>query len=322
MHSHLNKEDKSKIGVYAVINDKTGETYSGSGELGKCFNRHQSGFTNGDHANSRLREAFKRTPNGWNFFPIVIDEPGLSREENREIAFDLEQKDIDSFKDDPLFLNISVDARKCRPIGIEHSEETKEKMSRTHKARLENLSDAERDKVMQINRSNLANYNEHRKKFGTSAETKQKQSKAKEKLYNSGYVSPLLGTKLSDERKQKNGDSARETWLNLTDEERKKRTEKLTTRLPGNTYTLGRKQSQEEIDRRRTSNVGKKRDEQSKSNIRAGIVEKVGIGVVIDGKTFDSYSAAASANGVSIQTVINRVNSSTEKFTNWKRSNE
>lgn len=318
MISHLNKDDATEIGIYSIINDHTGETYCGSGILGKCLSRHYRGYVSGNHDNVNLREAFQRTPQGWNFYPVVINEPGLTHEENRQVAFDLEQNDIDTCKGDPLFLNISTDARKCRPIGISHSEETKEKMSQTHTARLENLSEEERNKLAQTAQANLSFYNAQRAISGTSEETREKQRESKVVLYKSGYVSPLLGTTLSEERKQQIGEKTKEAWDNLSEEEKKVRTEQLTSHLPGNKFTLGRKQTPEEIEKRRQANTGQTRDEESKNNIRNAIVQRLGVGVIIEGQTFDTYSDAARACGVNVQTVINRVNSNSDKFVDWK----
>lgn len=112
--SNLRKEDYDKIGNYWVHNTITGETYSGSGLLKNCFNRHLLGYNNHNHKNENLRVAFAHTPNGWYFDYVLIDEPYLNKEENRQLAFDMEQIDLDMFIGNPLFMNISKSARKCR----------------------------------------------------------------------------------------------------------------------------------------------------------------------------------------------------------------
>lgn len=318
MISHLNKEDAAEIGIYSIINDHTGETYCGSGILGKCLSRHYRGYVTGNHDNANLREAFQRTPQGWNFYPVVINEPGLTREENRQVAFDLEQNDIDTCKGDPLFLNISVNARKCRPIGIKHSEETKEKMSQAHQERLNNLSEEDKKKIAEIGKKNLSGYNAAIKERGVPEEVRKKQSDARLKLFENGYISPLAGTHLTDERKDQMSEVGRAIWQSLPEEIQKERIENLKSHLPGNKFTLGRKQPPEEIERRRQANTGKIRDEEGRNNIRNAIVQRLGVGVVIEGQTFDTYSDAARACGVNVQTVINRVNSNSDKFVNWK----
>ena len=47
-------------------------------------------------------------------------------------------------------------------------------------------------------------------------------------------------------------------------------------------------------------------------------MQRLGVGVVIEGRTFDTYSDAARACGVNVQTVINRVKSNSDKFVIWK----
>lgn len=322
MISHLNKDDVTEIGIYSIINDHTGETYCGSGILGKCLSRHYRGYVNGNHDNANLKEAFQRTPEGWNFYPVVINEPGLTLEENRQVAFDLEQNDIDTCKGDPLFLNISTDARKCRPMGIEHSKETKEKMSKAHQEHWNSLSEDEKKKRAEIGKKNLSGYLETRKESGTPEEVRKKQSESRLKLFENGYVNPLAGTSFTDERKSQMSETGKAIWQNLSEEIQKERIDNLKSHLPGNKFTLGRKQPPEEIERRRQANIGKTRDEEGRNNIRNAIVQRLGVGVVIEGQTFETYSDAARAHNVNIQTVINRVNSNTERFSNWKRNNE
>ena len=322
MISHLNKDDAKEIGIYSIINDHTGETYSGSGILGKCLSRHYRGYVTGNHDNANLREAFQKTPQGWNFYPAVINEPGLTREENRQIAFDLEQNDIDTCKGDPLFLNISANARECRPMGIKHSEETKEKMSKAHQEHWNNLSEDEKKKRAETGKKNLSGYLEIRKESGTPEEVRKKQSESRLKLFENGYVNPLAGTSLTDERKSQMSEIGKTIWQNLPEEIQKERIDNLKSHLPGNKFTLGRKQPQEEIERRRQANIGKTRNAEGRNNIRNAIVQRLGVCVIVEGQLFETYSDAARAHGVNVQTVINRVNSNTERFANWKRNDE
>lgn len=242
--------------------------------------------------------------------------------ENLEIAFDLEQEDINSFIGDPLFLNISTDARKCRPVGIEHSEETKNKMSKTHTTRVENLSEEEKKVMAQTAATNLSGYIEKIKESGTPKQTREKQSTARLELFKSGYVSPLKGTSLSEQTKEKIRETCKENWQNLPEEVKQARSEKLKSHLVGNKFTLGMKQSAEVIEHRRAANTGKIRDEEARKNIRAGIIKNHGVSVTVDGQRFETYTDAAKAYGVNIQTVVNRVNSNTERFKNWGRSDE
>ncbi|EKD22581.1 MAG: hypothetical protein ACD_84C00042G0009 [uncultured bacterium] len=103
IQSNLQKEDRSKVGFYVLMNFNAGLLYSGSGNLGECEYRHQQGYTKNNHNNNNLRDAFQKHSEGWEFLAMPVEEPGFSRRENRELAFDLEQSDIDEYYGNPGF---------------------------------------------------------------------------------------------------------------------------------------------------------------------------------------------------------------------------
>jgi hypothetical protein len=158
MNSNLEKEDRNKVGFYLVTNTVTDETYVGSGVLGECLTRHRVGYNTGHHANIKLLKAFKRARDNWEFIAIPIEEPGLTREENRLVALDIEQSIINDFYGKTqLFLNIASHVERPR-LGLEHSTETKEKISSSHKAYWDGLSDEERyERTKNIGVSNKGN---------------------------------------------------------------------------------------------------------------------------------------------------------------------
>jgi hypothetical protein len=125
MISYLKDEDKHKIGFYMVTNIFTNETYFGSGILGDCFYRHSAGYKNNNHRNKNLREAFIRTPNGWEFIATPVEEYN-SPDENRLEARAFEQGDISEYWGNPLLMNISKNAYTCR---LDYTQDQKDAVS-------------------------------------------------------------------------------------------------------------------------------------------------------------------------------------------------
>lgn len=113
MKSNLSSADRDQVGFYLIQNEHTGETYIGSGDLKTREYAHRSHLQKSDHDNWKLQRSYNRRPEAFSFIGVPIEEPGLSREENRELARQLEQNLIDEFKPNPLCLNISSDATTC-----------------------------------------------------------------------------------------------------------------------------------------------------------------------------------------------------------------
>lgn len=317
MISYLQPNDRDKVGVYCVTNSITGETYTGSGILGGCWNRHYYGYKNGNHDNIKLREAFLRTPQGWEFIPNPIEGSDLSQEQSRQVAFDIEQEFIDSSMGDPLFLNISSNSRNCRPIGIEVTDETKQRMRQGQLKYWESLSEEEKNRRNKISFDNLSGYTTLVKENGVPEEVKRNQSLARIKLFQDGFINPVKGTKITAKHNQ-NLQAGKEKWLDsLTPEQHESRKAHLLKYLPGNTFSVGRKESPEAKEKRLLKTIGLKRSDESKENIKQGIREKSTLKFTVDGKLYVTYSDAALDHGLSVQTVINRLNSTTGKFNNW-----
>jgi len=306
-------EDYNKVGNYSIINEYTGEVYAGSGILKDCYDRHRTGYNNDNHDNIKLREAFKRTPYGWEFHAIVVNETNLSATENREIAFNLEQETINECYGDTNFLNISIDARKCRHIGHKDTLETIDKKRKSRHNYIKNISSEDRNKW-------ISNLSKAKKGIVFSEEHKNKLSEVRLELFTNGYISPLKGIPLSEEHNRTLQNSRNNWWNNLTDEEKTKHTAKMLLTLKGNSNTLGRKQSQEEINKRIFSTTGKTRTDEQKNNIRNGIKNSNNIKFIANNIEFSSYTDAAILFNISVQTVINRVNSTSDKFKDWFRS--
>lgn len=135
----LNKE----IGFYILHNKNTDETYVGSGVLEDRKRVHFSTLSRGKHHNYKLQRAFNRDPN-FDFIPAEVNEVGLSREQNRALALELEQSLINEFKKTPLLLNLAKDVERPR-LGVHDSEESRQRKREGQIRRWSNLSDEERE---------------------------------------------------------------------------------------------------------------------------------------------------------------------------------
>ena len=144
MENNLTPNDKGKVGVYLIQNDKTLETYVGSGVLDKRKYRHEKALFENKHINFKLQRAYNRNSN-FDFVGIPVEEPNLSKEENRKLALDLEQQIIDEFKDSNLLLNISLDTT-VFTLGLKHSPESKEKISKKSKDYWNNVKSEDLEK--------------------------------------------------------------------------------------------------------------------------------------------------------------------------------
>lgn len=144
MENNLTPNDRGKIGVYLIQNDKTLETYVGSGILDKRKYRHEKALSENKHINYKLQRAYNKDPN-FDFVGIPVEEPNLSKEENRKLALDLEQQIIDEYKDSNLLLNISLDTTTFT-LGLKHTKERKEEIGKKSKEYWNNVSSEDLEK--------------------------------------------------------------------------------------------------------------------------------------------------------------------------------
>jgi hypothetical protein len=269
INSHLRQEDKDKMGFYTLTNIFTLETYSGSGVLGDCLKRHTTGYNNGNHDNRNLREAFTRTPDGWEFYAIPVEDYA-DPSDNRLLARTIEQSIIDEFiGKTPLFMNISKDAFACRPNW---TPEQREHQLLVQKKRFELMTEEERkNSTIQLKRANLLrDYAPH-----------------------------------TDITRQKISSSHKAEWSSLSEEEKKKRTASMVSALKGNKYSLGHKRSQESIEKQKTNATGLVRSTESRTNISKGRLAKTNP-VVVDGIKYSSLTSASKETGIKVTTLCNR----------------
>ena len=327
--------EEKEVGVYILHNKNTDETYAGSGVLedrkashfyylkaGKEGRRGQTGKLI-RHPNRKLQAAYNRDPN-FDFVAIPT--------ETREEATQAEQSLIDEFRGNPLFLNLSSDARN----GVyEHTEEMR-------KARSER---------MKGNTYCLGNKltSEHKQKIGKSLEGKIKTPETCEKLSRS-----LTGRKHSEEHIRNN--SLAQTGKIASPEARAKmsasqtgRTHSEETKEKIRQSNFGRKMSPESIEKSRLANIGRKASDETKEKLRLAHTGRVltdeakakisqvhkgrikspeeieritqaslhrAKKVCIGGQVFDSVGIAARSLGVDPKTVTNRIANPT--FEDWK----
>lgn len=115
-------------GVYKIENRVNGKLYIGSScKLRVRRNEHFNALRKGNHSNRKLQRAFdKYGEDNLVFVPIVFCDEGL--------LIIYEQALIDRYDSVESGYNIIPTAGKTR-LGSEHTEQTKNKMSRSHKAK-------------------------------------------------------------------------------------------------------------------------------------------------------------------------------------------
>ena len=327
--------EEKEVGVYILHNKNTDETYAGSGVLEDrkashfyYLNAGKEGRRNKDgklirHPNRKLQAAYNRDSN-FDFVAIPT--------ETREEATQAEQSLIDEFHGNPLFLNLSSDAR----TGVyEHTEETRAKRSKSLKGNQNGLgykhSEERKEKIRQemLGRT-------------VSPETRQKLSESKK------------GKKHSEEHIRNN--SLAQTGKSPTAETRLKmslsqigRTHSEETKEKIRLSNLGRTMTPEQIEKSRLANIGRKASDETKEKLRIAStgrtlsdeakakISQVHKGriksseeieritqaslhrakkVCIDGQVFDSVGMAARSLGVDPKTVTNRIANPT--FEDWK----
>jgi hypothetical protein len=254
LKTDLLPEDKNKVGYYIIHDSATAATYSGSGVLGDRYNKHklalERGRINNDvctcgksrakcvcrHFNPKLQAVYNKNPDGLELIAIPVEEPGLTREENRAIASILEQEDIDTYSGNSLFLNIAKDTSAPR-FGAIVTDETKLRQSLAHQLRYANRTEEEKQlakanavirwsvrKGIVLNLEQALNkVKENNQKCLLSVEYK-KTEEYKEKLhkFHSDRIKKLWEDPLFKERQN---EKLKKLWENK--EFRKKRTDQL-----------------------------------------------------------------------------------------------
>lgn len=119
------------IGTYILIHSKTRQIYIGStDDLYERRYKHLWHIKRKDHRNRKVQEAFLLVPSEQIYFFIF---PTKTREE----SFDLEQKFLNSYYDNPKCLNIASDARLCGNDRI-YTDEQRKNISETVKKQWKN----------------------------------------------------------------------------------------------------------------------------------------------------------------------------------------
>ena len=124
---------EKEVGIYILVDPNTDETYIGSGILDSRRKTHLYHLENNTHPNYKLQRAFNKNPN-FEFIGVPVSENQMTQEQNRDIAYDLEQSVLDDFNDSVLLLNISKDA-KVSFKKLTHSDQVKQVLKEKTKTR-------------------------------------------------------------------------------------------------------------------------------------------------------------------------------------------
>jgi group I intron endonuclease len=182
-------------GVYEIVNTENGHRYIGSAvNIRKRWNSHRSALNNNCHHSRYLQNAWNKY--GDQHFKFRM----IEKVEHEEKLIDIEQRYIDMI--DPEY-NICkmADSR----LGIKHTEETKQTMSKNHadvsgkkNPRYGVKLSRETRKKISDNHADVSGKNNPRYGMPVSKETRKKISKA-----NKGNVSPNLGKTGADSHNAK-----------------------------------------------------------------------------------------------------------------------
>lgn len=178
---------ENKKGIYCIecIIDK--KKYIGSSiNVYKRRNRHFSELKNNKHKNIKLQRSYNKYGKDAFIFYIL---------EFIERGNDLIIKEQQYIDNEKPFFNINLIANSS--LGVRRSNDTKEKI------KLANLGLKHpewRNKIKSESQGGDKHWTKN-KKF--SNESKKKMSESQKKLYINGYISPLKGVKLNNERVEK-----------------------------------------------------------------------------------------------------------------------
>src|ERR1035437_1715821 len=132
LKTNLPSEAMNKIGCYIIQDKDTLATYVGSGVLGDRYYKHKLSLERGRiiadictcgntrgrckcrHFNPNLQKVYNNNPDQLELLHMVIDDPDLTRTENRINASQMEQLIINKLEGNPLLLNIAKDTTASR----------------------------------------------------------------------------------------------------------------------------------------------------------------------------------------------------------------
>lgn len=194
-------------GIYRIVCSKNGKMYIGSAIcIKKRLCKHKWCLKNNIHTNKHLQNAFNIYGSDSFIYEIIE----ICSE---KILLEREQYWIDKFNASNRDFGFNVVPYSDRKAM---SEETKEKISKALKGR-KKTEEARKNMILaQNNRSKEWNEKISAGQRGkiVSEETKKKQSEARIKMIQDGYVSPLKDKQLSEERKKETSISMKEKYKN------------------------------------------------------------------------------------------------------------
>lgn len=200
MKCNLTIEDRGKVGIYMIVNFSTNEVYFGSGNLWSRYKTHLYFLKKKKHENFKLQRAYNRNTD-FEFIGIAIQEDTL--EESRELAYQLEQIDIDENLDNPGLLNIALSVE-ANHLGLKHTPETIAKCKEATKKLWQD---------MEMRKKIIERQNEGRAKMPLEYKrTVMNKCIASRKKYYAEHGHPTKGQKRSDEFVLKNSETVKKLW--------------------------------------------------------------------------------------------------------------
>lgn len=200
MKCNLTIEDRGKVGIYMIVNFSTNEVYFGSGNLWSRYKTHLYFLKKKKHENFKLQRAYNRNTD-FEFIGIAIQEDTL--EESRELAYQLEQIDIDENINHPGLLNIALSVE-ANHLGLKHTPETIAKCKEATKKLWQD---------MEMRKKIIARQNEGRNKM--SSEYRKaviEKCIASRKKHYAEYGHPTKGQKRSEEFVFENSKTVKKLW--------------------------------------------------------------------------------------------------------------
>lgn len=196
MKDNLTSEDRNLFGVYLIHNEETGEAYIGSGILRNRAKNHRYHLNAQTHWNRNLQKAYNENPN--------FDFIGIATGEDRREALDLEQALIDDHWGNSLLLNICANVDQPM-LGFNHSEGTREKISKIKEAQWQDPAFREKTVAAQA--------------AGRAAMTEEERNARAEKIgttlksqYDSGERTSTKGQVRSEEFCRQNSSNVKSLW--------------------------------------------------------------------------------------------------------------